>query len=291
MRHPSNQTIGLYSRQMKALDPSFLDAIITTIQNVGCSIVACEKINTHPRFTIQPLEEMVGSCDLILSIGGDGTLLDVAQTAIGRTVAVLGIHKGTIGFLTDLTAQNMNLELTKILIGKGKIEPRRVLIARYHTSQSRICRAFNEVLVKATTQSLLQLDCWVDDVWVCHYRADGLILATASGSTAYALSAGGAIVHPQLESISLVPLNPHNLSSRAVILPCKSQVRLKLTCAKAIAELYTDGRQVDRLDHGSELTISYETDAVHLAHPEQYNFFNALTSKLHWEHKPYAQTP
>ena len=154
-----------------------------------------------------------------------------------------------------------------------------------------ICRAFNEVLIKATTQSLYNLDCWVDDEWVCHYRADGLILATASGSTAYALSAGGAIVHPHLESISLVPLNPHNLSSRAVILPRTAQVRLKLIGPNPIANLYADGNQVACLHNETTLTIGYESDVVHLVHPNQYNFFNALTSKLHWEHQPYAQTP
>ena len=120
MSHSSYPVIGLYSRHLQALEPTFLDAIVTTIQNAGGSIIACETIDDYPAFEKTSLKTMADRCDLILSIGGDGTLLDVAQAAIGRSVAVLGIHKGTIGFLTDLTAQNLNQALPRSYVAGEK---------------------------------------------------------------------------------------------------------------------------------------------------------------------------
>lgn len=222
--------------------------------------------------------------DLAIVLGGDGTMLTVARGLVDYGVPLLGVNKGRFGFLTDLTTDRMLEELAKILAGDHVREQRILLgasVVRDGQVKSR-GRALNDVVVsKAAAARLIDLELTIDGEFVHRQRADGLILATPTGTTAYALSAGGPLLHPALEAIALVPICPHTLSNRPFAISSASRVEITLTHAED-ARVHFDGQLHSEICCGDKVLVERLQKTITLLHPLGHSHYAMLREKLHW---------
>src|SRR5687768_9212554 len=228
--------------------------------------------------------ELAAKADLIVAIGGDGTLLHAARNVAGREVPLVGINRGRLGFLTDVSPEHLRDALDAILAGNYLAERRLTLAARLGKQAAGALFALNDiVLQKGDTGRLLDFTTEVDNVYVNNHRGDGLIVATPTGSTAYALSCGGPIIQPNVDALVMVPICPHTLSDRPLVLPSSSEIRVTLDNAGGSeAHVVCDGESLARMAAGDVLTISLAKQAVTLLHPREYNYYELLRSKLNW---------
>ena len=242
--------------------------------------------------------ETLRHCDLVIAVGGDGTLLHAARV-LGRHLAIpgsgektsapplLGINTGRLGFLTDIPAKNFTTPLEKIFAGAYSVEQRSILGGRVLRAETLLHEqiAINEIGVfKHNVARLIELETWIDDHLVLRERADGVIVATPTGSTAYAMASGGPILHPGLHALELVPVCPLTLSHRPLVLPGASRISFRITGHdQDTANLTFDGHTVDKfLQLGDEVRIQAIPAALHLLHPESYDYYDGLRDKLHW---------
>jgi NAD+ kinase len=221
---------------------------------------------------------------LVIAIGGDGTMLHAARNVAGRDVPLVGINRGRLGFLTDVSPEQLRDALDAILEGNYLAEPRLTLEARVGKQKASAMFALNDiVLQKGDTGRLLDFTTEVDDVYVNTHRGDGLIVATPTGSTAYALSCSGPIIQPNVDALVLVPICPHTLSDRPLVLPSSSEIRVTLDNAGGSeAHVVCDGESLARMSEGDFLTVTLAKQPVTLLHPREYNYYELLRSKLNW---------
>lgn len=226
--------------------------------------------------------EMAAASDLLVVVGGDGSMLSAARAIGWADVPITGINLGRLGFLADISPPDMAVSLQAILGGGYTLERRLMLQGRI--GDEVIGHACNDVVIKRRDGSrLLELDAWIDGTWVSRTRADGLIVATPTGSTAYALSAGGPILAPGLRNFALVPISPHSLGERPVVMPADLAIRIRpLLDAAEKAEAVLDGQVIHALSDGDELVIERSTHELQLLHPPGYEYFATLREKLGW---------
>lgn len=233
-------------------------------------------------------EEIGQKCDLLIVVGGDGSLLHAAHAIIDQEIPVLGINRGSLGFLTDIHPTELQ-KIKDILQGKYTIEPRFLLTTtlELHGESLGQDNALNEVaLIPNTIPHMIEFEIYIDNQFVCSQDSDGLIIATPTGSTAYALSGGGPILHPQLDAMVLVPMFPHSLSSRPIVIEGNRQINIIITPNNQRApRLSCDGRPHFNIPPGSHIHIHKKTNKLQLIHPLDYNYYEALRSKLHWGKK------
>ncbi len=230
------------------------------------------------------LDEMVKRVDLMVILGGDGTLLHVSRRFVGTDIPILGINLGHLGFLTGASADAMFSAVDTVLNGGGHI-------ARYFSLHAEGWRdgvplgggvALNDVVLQRNRHPrMIEYEMKVGGEFVFRVRADGLVLATPAGSTAYALSAGSAIVHPALNAISVAPVCPHTLSNRPIVVPAENLIELKLTEVPAPAALNLDGQVCFELLEGDTIHVK-KGKTVSLAYLPGRNYYEVLRSKLHW---------
>ena len=224
--------------------------------------------------------------DLIIAVGGDGTMLYAASLTGPQDVPLLGINRGRLGFLTDISPNEMLESLDRILAGEYSIESRLRLEAVLETSggDRRTANALNDVVLqRRDTGRMLDFETRIAGRYVNTHRGDGLIVATPTGSTAYALSCGGPIIEPQLDAIVMVPICPHTLSDRPVVIPSDHPVEVVLLERDDTnAEITVDGHSLGELNPGDRLTIAGSGARVSLIHPPGYDYYAILRSKLHW---------
>ncbi|MGH8583172.1 MAG: NAD(+) kinase [Gammaproteobacteria bacterium] len=234
----------------------------------------------HPEFT------GAERVDLVIAVGGDGTLLRAAHSVADPEVRLLGVNAGHLGFLTDISPDEIPERLDAILAGQYIEEPRMVLDSTVLRAGQVIERraAINDVIVqKWNIARLITLDTYVDERFVHRQRSDGIIVATPTGSTAYALSCGGPILHPALEAIALVPLCPHALTNRPIVLPAASSIEIVVETREADqARLTCDGDPRCELAPGDRVRISKRPCGIHLIHPLGHDHFATLRAKLLW---------
>jgi NAD+ kinase len=222
--------------------------------------------------------------DLLIVFGGDGTMLRVASDVAGSLTPIIGINIGGLGFLTAVSSHEMPQALKRVWEGDFTLEQRALIEATGH-SQGRLIRksALNDFVISRGMDSrLITLEVTVDDAPLTRYRCDGLIVSSPTGSTAYSLSAGGAVVHPQAEVFELTPICPHTLSNRSVIVSLNSQIHVKVASPKPETILNADGQRVTELAVGNSVTIRRSADTVRLVHLSGSSFFDTLRRKLHW---------
>ena len=231
---------------------------------------------------LSTLEHIGRKSDLVIVMGGDGTMLSVGRALRDTTAPLVGINLGRLGFLTDLQTDNMLGEIDRILQGEYQLESRMLL-------QSEVTRAgeymhqtvaLNDVVIKSAFR-LIELEVHVDGLFVSRQRSDGLILTTPTGTTAYGLSAGGPIMHPDLAAISIVPISPHTLSYRPITVPAKSVIEVIVVHA-ADAQISFDGQGQYPLMAGDHIRIVRAEQEIRLVHPKNYCYFNMLRDKLNW---------
>ncbi|HGN0138585.1 NAD(+) kinase [Proteus mirabilis] len=226
--------------------------------------------------------------DLVIVVGGDGNMLGAARVLSRYNIKVIGVNRGNLGFLTDLDPDNALQQLTNVLAGHYREEKRFLLEARVcaEGQRTRIGTAINEVVLHpGKVAHMIEFEVYIDDRFAFSQRSDGLIITTPTGSTAYSLSAGGPILTPNLDAIALVPMFPHTLSSRPLVISSDSQIRLKFSQTNIDYEVSCDSQLVLPIKEGDEVIIKRSRQKLNLVHPTDYNYFNTLSSKLGWSKK------
>ena len=224
--------------------------------------------------------------DLVVVVGGDGSILGVARDVASAGVPVLGVNRGGLGFLADISPAQIEAKLSAVLRGEYTIDPRFLLEATAYRQGEPMrgsAPALNDVVVHAGSMSrMMDFDLFVDDEFVYHQRSDGLIVSTPTGSTAYSLSAGGPIMHPRLDAVVIVPMFPHTLTSRPLVVHGESSIRVRVGEAGTTPKMSCDS-QVDRdLQAGDEVVIAKHPHMLRLAFPCGHNFYESCRSKLDW---------
>lgn len=280
----------------KHADPSIgntLTTLVDYLQDKGLQITVDENTAAIMEFAGTNMAKMVDigrQCDLAIVVGGDGTLLNSARALIDYKVPLVGINLGRLGFLTDITPRTMIDYLDNILAGDYQIEERSLLhscVVRdgktMHTSD-----AFNDVVVhKWNVARMIELETYINDRFVNSQRLDGLIVSTPTGSTAYALSAGGPILHPLLDAITIVPVCPHTLSSRPVVVEGNSVIKVVVSKSNHEHTRVTcDGQIPYSLLAGDQIEIRKKERTIHLIHPPQHDHYEVLRAKLRWAENP-----
>lgn len=239
-----------------------------------------------------PPENLHAHCDLVIVVGGDGSLLHAAKIAVAQSLPVLGINRGRLGFLTDVYPHDFT-SIAEVLEGNYREELRFLLRADIcHDNQSIAhLDALNEIVLSpGNVAHMIDFEIIVDAQLVCDLRADGLIVATPTGSTAYALSGGGPILHPALNAIVLVPMFPHTLSNRPLVLDADSHLTIHITMNnEAIPFVSGDGQKRIPIALGDTLRIQKKAQPLRLIHPHTYQYFQTLRSKLGWQSKNPSQ--
>jgi len=232
------------------------------------------------------LEEIATSCDLAVVIGGDGTLLGVARALIDHNLPIVGVNRGRLGFLVDVSPKNELHELDLILSGEYVKEERSLLKSRVLRDGECVAssHAFNDTVIRVRDRlQIMDYDIIIDDLLVTHQRADGLIIATPSGSTAYSLSNGGPIVAPTIDALIVHPICPHTLSSRPLLVEGNSCIRVHLWDDEVSdAQIVCDGQIYMGAMLGDMVEITRHTNKVQMLHPENYDYYRVLREKLNW---------
>lgn len=230
------------------------------------------------------LEQLARTSDLLLVFGGDGTMLRIAREVAGLPVPLLGINAGHLGFLTAVPSHRLAESLKKIPEGKFVIEERSLLEAVIQRGDERTTRiALNDlVLGRGLTSRLIEIEVRVDGELLTSYRCDGFIASSPTGSTAYSLAAGGAIVSPDADVLTLTPICPHTLSIRPLVVGLDSTVQVKLLSSRFVASLAADGQQQTDIGTGDTVTIRRSPRTIRLLRLDGTSFFSTLRQKFGW---------
>ena len=238
-------------------------------------------------YSIANLDELAARADVALVLGGDGTLLNVARALSPHGIPLIGVNHGRLGFLTDVSLDNMVEVVTAILAG-SYVEERRILLDTVvWRNDERVfeASALNDVAIsKGASGRLTDLEVWIDGQFVYSVRADGLVVATPTGTTAYALSAGGPILYPTLEAIALVPVCPHTLSARPIAVESHASVRVEVLHATDVI-VHFDGQQHFDLQVQDRVVIGRGANTAVLLHPRGHSYYAMLREKLLWGKK------
>ena len=240
-----------------------------------------------------PEQSFAARADLIVAIGGDGTLLYAARLVAGYSVPLLGINRGRLGFLTDVSADSMLEDVDTVLGGRYSEDRRSLLAARLEKqgAESVSALALNDVVVnKWQTGRTMDFETSINGRFVNSHGGDGIVIATATGSTAYALSCGGPIVEPDLDVWVLAPISPHTLSDRPIVVRAGSKIQLHMSDRfESRGQVTCDGSAIGDLAQGDSLFVEGADSQITLLHPPGYDYYRLLRSKLHWGRGAYGR--
>jgi NAD+ kinase len=245
--------------------------------------LTAEHLKDSPYQTMN-LAEIGRAADLAIVLGGDGTMLNIARTLSPRHIPLVGVNQGRLGFLTDLTLDNMQDSIAAMLEGKFVTEQRLLISARVLRDDVEVFSgsAFNEVVVhRNNISSMIEFEVRVDGEYLYNQRADGLIVATPTGSTAYAMSAGGPILHPSLDVLELVPICPHILSNRPIVVKSSSVLEILMHRTGDIRVRFDSHTSYDLQLH-DKIIVTRHPEAACLLHPVGHSYYHTLREKLLW---------
>jgi NAD+ kinase len=276
--------IGIFYHQKKKAAFILSKKLEGFLNSRGISIWLCSA------WEAESAKSLIIGTDLILSIGGDGTILRAAQAVVPEPIPITGINLGNLGFMTELSVKEAEEKLIALLEGEGWIDERSLLEAELsHPDEEpktpQRFFALNDVVVaRGAIVRVIHIDASIDDQPLATYKADGVIVATATGSTAYALAAGGPILHPQSEEFLLLPINPHLSSAYTLVLPATAQIRLHISTPNP-ATLSVDGYINSSLSDGAVITVKHSSNIVRFLriHPDT-SFYGSLEQKLKGKH-------
>jgi len=278
------KTVGITIKPVDERARELASELFEWLHRQGRKVVLSDCLKDIDADSCMPLDEMPAHVDLMIVLGGDGTLLHTARRFIGCTSPILGINLGRLGFLTETPAGGMFHAVDEVLAGRGIIEQRFSLRASCFREGKRLAtgHAINDVVLQRNKNPrMIEFEMRVEGKFVFRLRANGLVLATPAGSTAYSLSAGGPIVHPGLDAISVVPVCPHTLSNRPVVVPAWEAIELNVIESPTEAALDLDGQEHVELFEGDTVRVE-KSASVSLAYLPGRNYYEVLHRKLHW---------
>ena len=279
------QTTGSGSAALSSRN--VLDDIAHFLARQGCEVVleadtaASTGLNQYPALQA---EEIGRQCDLGLVVGGDGTMLGIGRRLSQHGVPLIGINQGRLGFVTDIPLENYRATLTPMLRGEYEEDHRPLMHAQVQREGRVVfdALAMNDVVLnRGATSGMVEVRVEVDGHFVANQRADGLIVASPTGSTAYALSAGGPMLHPSIPGWVLVPIAPHTLSNRPIVLADVAEVAIELVSGRDASANF-DMQSLASLLHGDRIIVRRSEFSVRFLHPRGWNYFDTLRKKLRW---------
>lgn len=278
--------VAILGRHSDARVAEAMTSLVTHLTEAGTEVLAADDLALELPVTRMPESGLAGAADLIIAIGGDGTMLYAGALARHAETPVLGINRGRLGFLADVTPDEMIDSVDSILAGEYTMESRLVLDARLETATGATITAtgFNDVVLQRHgTGRMVDFEASVAGQFVSTHSGDGIIVATPTGSTAYALSCGGPIIEPRLDAMVIVPICPHTLTDRPIVIAASQAVEIRLLeRADTQAEVAVDGHAIGSIRPDDKLTIGPSDRRINLIHPPGYDFYEILRSKLLW---------
>ena len=273
-------TSGQSSRQA-------LEAVANFLHDKGCEVVFEQDTANNVGVTGYPVmdaERIGAQCDLALVVGGDGTMLGISRKLARFGVPLIGINQGRLGFVTDIAFEDFKGVLAPILAGAFEEDHRSLMHARVMRDGRCVMEALamNDVVVnRGATSGMVELRVEVDGHFVANQRADGLIIATPTGSSAYALSAGGPLLHPSIPGWVMVPIAPHTLSNRPVVIANVSEIAIEVVAGRDASANF-DMQSLASLMHGDRIIVNRSEHHVRFLHPKGWTYFDTLRQKMHW---------
>ncbi|MFC0131081.1 NAD kinase [Massilia eurypsychrophila] len=285
------KTIALVVRPNTAGIEKPVGGVIDHLQGAGYRVVFEAETAAHlrmPGIEAMSVAQIGETASAAIVMGGDGTMLGIARQLAPYTVPLIGINLGRLGFMTDIPSERMIPVLDDILNGKSDAERRTLLEGRVMRGGAMITcgLAVNDVVVaRGAGAGMVELKVTVDGRFMYNQRSDGLIISTPTGSTAYALSAGGPLLHPSLSGTVLVPIAPHALSNRPIVVPDSSEIVIEIVSGRDVSVNF-DMQTFASLVHGDQIIISRSPNCITFLHPEGWSYYDTLREKLHWNEYP-----
>ncbi len=286
---PAFKKIALMARGRKKGVEETLSAVAQYLTEAEYEVfIEAETAKIFKDIDLTPLQatELDNRCELLVVIGGDGSIIKAAHLAAPHKLPILGINRGRLGFLTDIHPYEFE-QLERVLHGEYVREDRFMLKCELFDDGKLLYsdKVVNEIaLSRGLVTHMVDFDVYINHQFMCHYRADGLITATPTGSTAYAMSGGGPILHPRLDAMVMVPMFPHTLTSRPIVIPADSCIEFIIDEKNESGPCIScDGQERVCIKPGGRMKIEKADTVLRLIHPKDYNYYETLRTKLHWE--------
>ena len=277
------KNIGIFvKKNSQGFQDEALNNMVISLSNCDVNIFIDESSSyKHKLVSVVTHEQFVKEVDIIIVFGGDGTLLNSARQYLEYEIPILGVNMGNVGFLTDIKVDNFDKTIIEILQGNFKIEERNLVSAKFNENH---LYGLNEVVIHSGAYAqLMRYRLYVNNKVVYEQRSDGLIIATPTGSTAYALSAGGPIIHPSLDVWTILPMLPQSISSRPFIISSDADIEMEIFDGpNDHAKICVDGQDDIDISYGEKISILKMAKTLKLVHPEDNDFFEACREKLGW---------
>ena len=279
-------TIGLVVRSDMQSRQESIQQVIDVLTRHASVLVHCLDFD-QPIDDLSPvtMQQLVDDSDLVISLGGDGTLLTAARALVDLNTPLLGINLGRLGFLADVSFDRFESYLDAVVDGRYSVEERFLIQGEFYRGQELLSTnvALNDIILHSyESASMIEYEISSGGDLIHIQRSDGVIVTTPTGSTAYALSGGGPIMHPSLNTLAIVPICPHTLSNRPIVLPADQPIEVRLGQDSLMAKVSYDGHSTTRVDKENRILITRYPKPLTLLHPEDYDYFRVLRAKLYW---------
>ncbi len=287
------RTVGIFGKYRDPSVGGHVERLVPYLRERKLEVFVEESTASLVESSLAPhrtVEALCHTIDVAIVIGGDGTLLNAGRSLAPCGVPIIGVNLGRLGFLADIPVENMIVEIGKILDGDFLTEKRMLLTAEVRRDDKTVFEscALNDVAIaKGELARLIEFETWLDGEFVTSTRGDGIIIASPTGSTAYALSAGGPILHPNLPAIAVVPICPHTLSHRPIVVSGDSMIEIVMSGGTAgqNSHITFDGQSTFMLQDNDRVRIRRANMPVELVHPASRSHFDVLRRKMHWGRK------
>jgi len=279
------RTVGLVAKRQRAEAASLAATLAERLRARDVAVLVEEDLAAIPGSRVVDKARMAAEADIVVVLGGDGTLLSIGRLAGGRELRILGVNLGGLGFLTEVSTEDAGTALERVFAGDCRLDRRTILAVRVRRDGATIAtsQALNDAVInKSALARIIDLHTSVGDEHLCVYKADGLIVATPTGSTAYSLSAGGPVVEPTVPVVLLVPICPHTLTQRPLVLSDSAVVRVELRAPDQEVLLTLDGQEGVPLADGDVIEIAKSPHSVALVRTEARSVYTVLREKLYW---------
>lgn len=283
------KNIAIIGKQGSTSVSNYVDRLIDYLILIECKVfVECRtECNAFlgKECTVGKLDNWLNELDLVIAIGGDGTLLSVARLVVDYNIPVIGVNQGKLGFMTDIPSDNMIEDVEKIVVGLNYTQEERSLInADIFRDDNNIYSAIalNDVVIsRGAIGNMIEFDMCIDSQFVLSQKSDGVIFSTPTGSTAYSLAAGGAILHPHANVFSIIPICPQSLTNRPLVISDSSVIEFVLARVNS-TQIHFDGQECFDLQLNDKVILKKYPKTLKLVHPVEYNYFRTLRKKLDW---------